>query len=111
MAKVKYDVTNVEPGTDFDTPIPVAAYKMQISDATVGTSKASIERGDPQEMITVEYEIVEDGEFKGRKVWDYIVLNDISQWKVRQLIDALGSKLKGTLDTDAIIGSRVLVRV
>ena len=79
-------------------------YRCKIVDCTEGQSKSS-----GKDMITVEYEIV-SGEYKGRKFWDYITLTDEAAWKLRQFVDALGRKDKGTLDTNAVIGERVLVR-
>lgn len=106
MAKIKFDVSGVEDRPDFDKPIPRGTYRCKITDITSGESKSS---GNP--MLTVEYEVSERGDHKGRKLWDYIVLNDASAWKLKQLTTALGLKAKGTLDTDAALGERVLVRV
>lgn len=105
MPKIKYDVSDVEPGRDFDTPLPKGTYRMKVADVTEGESKSS---GKP--MLTVEYEMP-TGEHKGRKLWDYIVLEESSAWKLRQFVDAVGAKAKGTLDTDKVVGERVLVRV
>lgn len=104
MAKIKYDVRDVEPSRDFETPIPVGLYKLVISNAVLKKSK----EGDP--MLELELEVPK-GEHKGRKVWEYIVMNESSEWKIRQLIDALGAKLKGTLDTDKLIGETLLTKV
>lgn len=104
MAKIKYDVQGVEPSREFDKPIPVGAYKMVISNCQEKESKSS---GEP--MIELELEVPK-GDHKGRKVWDYIVLSDSNDWKLRQLIDSLALKEKGTLDTDKIIGETILVR-
>ncbi len=106
MAKIKYDVSDVEPGVDYDTPIPRGVYRCKIADITVGESKSS---GNP--MITVEYEVLEKGDWKGRKLWDYIVLNDASAWKLRQFTDAVGVKAKGELDTDKLVGEIVMIKV
>lgn len=108
MAKIKYDVSDVEPSnqSDFSTPVPKGLYKCKVNEVSDGTSKSS---GKP--MLTVEYEIVQKGEWKGRRLWDYIVLDDSSAWKMRQFTDALGKKAKGTLDTNALAGEMVLVRV
>jgi hypothetical protein len=104
MAKIKYDVREVEPRKDFDEPIPVGVYKMVVASALVKKAKSS-----GNEMIELELE-VPAGEHKGRKVWEYIVLDESSEWKLRQLIDALGAKLKGTLDTDKMIGETIVVK-
>jgi hypothetical protein len=106
MAKVKYDVTDAPVGHDFDTPVPKGLYRCKINDVTEGESKSS---GKP--MLTVEYEITQKGDWKGRRLWDYIVLEDSSAWKLRQFVEALGLKAKGTLDTSAALGERLLVRV
>ncbi len=104
MGKIKYDVSDVEPGTDFDTPVPRGTYRCKITDCKEGESRAG------NDMLTIEYEIA-TGEWKNRKLWDYIVLDDSSAWKLRQFTDALGKRAKGTLDTDSVMGERVLVRV
>jgi Protein of unknown function (DUF669)/SAP domain len=104
MTVVKYDLRNVEPGQDFDTPIPVGLYKMKIAKLEEKESKS----GNP--MLELELE-VPSGDFKGRKVWDYIVLNEGSEWKLRQLVDALGLKAKGSLDTNKMQGEVLLVRI
>lgn len=104
MAKVKYDVSDVEPGQDFDTPVPRGTYKCKIVDVTEGTSSNN------NDMLTVEYEIV-SGEHKGRHLWDYIVLTKEAAWKMRNFVDALGKQAKGTLDTNAVIGEVVLIKV
>lgn len=106
MAKVKYNVSDVEERPDYDTPISRGVYKCKIADVTLGESKSS---GRP--MLTVEYEVVEKGEWKGRKLWDYIVLDDSSAWKLKQFTDALGLKAKGQLDTDDAIGEIVQIKV
>lgn len=103
MGKVKYDVSDVEAGTDFDTPVPRGTYRCKITDCKESKSKQD------NDMISIEYEIM-TGEWKNRKLWDYIVLDDSSAWKLRQFTDALGKRAKGTLDTNAVIGERVLVR-
>lgn len=105
MTKVKYNVKGVEPGKDFDTPIPVGLYTARISEAEEKTSNKS-----GNEMIALTLEIAH-GDWEGRMLWDYIVLNDASAWKMRQLIDALSMKDSGTLDLVKITGTMVQVRV
>lgn len=104
MAKIKYDVTGVEPSRDFGEPIPVGVYKMVISNCVKKKSQSG------NDMLELELEVPK-GEHKGRKVWEYIVLDENSEWKLRQLVDALSAKEKGTLDTDKIIGETIHVRV
>jgi hypothetical protein len=103
MAKIKYDVRDVEPSRSFDKPIPVGVYRMSIANALKRKSNSG------NDMLEIEMEVLK-GEHKGRKVWEYIVLDESSEWKVRQLIDALGEKLKGTLDTDKLIGKTLTIK-
>lgn len=110
MANVKYNVKGVEAGQDFDTPIPVNVYKARIVECVEGQSKSS-----GNDMLTVTLEIA-TGDWKGRKLWDYIVLNDASAWKLRQFLEAVGivgngKKEQGTFDPQAIVGTLLQVRV
>lgn len=104
MAKLKYDVSDVEPSTDFK-PLPVGLYVCRVTECEEGPSKSS---GREQLAVTLE---VAKGEHEGRLLWDYIGLDEPSEWKLRQLTDALGLKAKGTLDTDDIVGELIQVRV
>ena len=111
MGVLKFDMTGVEPGQDFDTPIPKGTYKMRILDIKDEPSKS-----DGRPMYTVELEVI-DGEYKGRRVWDYIkYADDTSQWKLRQLLEALRvisktGKQKGSFNPEKFIGDIVVVRV
>lgn len=102
---VKYDVRDVEPGQDFDTPFPAGIYVMEIESATKKQSKSSDEP-----MLELVLKVVK-GEHKGRKVWDYIVLNENSDWRMKQLVDALGEKGKGTLSENKVVGSKIKANI
>lgn len=104
MAKLKYDVSDVEPSSDFK-PIPVGLYVCRITECEQGPSKSS---GRDQVAITLE---VAKGDYEGRLLWDYIGLDEPSEWKFRQFIDAIGEKEKGSLDTDDVVGTLIQVRV
>lgn len=111
MAKLKFDLTDVEPGQDFDTPIPKGVYKMKINEIVDAPSKS-----DGGAMYTVELEVI-SGDFKGRRVWDYIKYEDESSaWKLAQLLEALEvigpkGKRKGSFDPDEYIGTVLVVKV
>lgn len=108
---LKFDLTDVEPGQDFDTPIPKGVYKMRILDIKDEPSKS-----DGRPMYTVELEVI-NGEWKGRRVWDYIKYeDDSSQWKLAQLLEALEvigekGKRKGSFNPAKFKGKVVVVRV
>lgn len=110
MGVLKFDLSEVEPGQDFDTPIPKGVYKMKIIDIVDGESKQ-----DGRPMYTVELEVVK-GDWKGRRLWDYIKYeDDSSQWKLAQLLEALQvigeKKRKGSFNPEKFIGTVVVVRV
>jgi hypothetical protein len=111
MTVLKFDLSDVEPGQDFDTPIPKGVYKMKILDIKDAPSKS-----DGGAMYTVELEVLK-GDFKGRRLWDYIKYeDDTSQWKLGQLLEALGvigkeGKRKGSFNPEKYIDSVVVVRV
>lgn len=101
---VNYDVTDVEGGQDFDTPFPAGIYSMKLETVNKTKSKSSDE---PMLEIILS---VTKGEHKGRKVWDYIVLNENSDWRMKQLVASLGMKEKGKI-TDKIQGKVVKVNI
>lgn len=98
----EYDVRGVEPGQDFSTPVPNALYKFRVADAAEEQSKSS-----GNDMIKLELEI-HSGEYKGRKVWDYVVFAESTDWKVRQFVDAFGLKEKGKVSAKKLIGEFVM---
>jgi hypothetical protein len=111
MTVLKFDLTDVEPGQDFDTPVPKGIYKMKILEIKDEPSKS-----DDRPMYTVELEIIK-GEWKGRRLWDYIKYeDDSSQWKLAQLLEALGviskdGKRKGSFNPAKFEGHVVVVKV
>lgn len=104
MSKITYDVSDVDSGSDFDTPIAKGLYTCVVEEIEETVAKSS---GDP--MLKVTYKIL-NGEFKNRQLWDYIVLTDAQEWKLSQFVAALGLKAKGTLDTNKAEGTKVQVR-
>lgn len=106
MAKIKFDVTDVEAREDFDEPLPKGVYKMRIVEIEETTSG-----NDGRPMLKVELEVAE-GDKKGRKLWDYIKHeDDSSAWKVLQLTQALELGGKGEIDTKKAEGRIVVVKV
>ena len=111
MTKIKYDVSDVDSGQDFDTPIPIGLYLCRIEE--IGDTPSQ-NTGEP--MLTVVLTVAK-GDWKGRKLWDYIVLNDNSKWKLRQFLEAVGHINKngkgtaGELDPQDYVGDLVQVKV
>ena len=108
--KIAYDVTDVESGQDFDTPVPIGVYRAKIDECEQTKSKAG------NEMLALTLEI-NRGDYKGRKLWEYIVLNEASAWKLRQFLEAVkiigpnGGKAKGELDPRKLVGTQIIVKV
>lgn len=101
MAKVKYDVSNVEKRT-FEVPKP-GVYEAHIHEMSHGDSSS----GNP--MFTVVFEITK-GDYKSSRIWYYILTDGSQEWRLREFTDALGLKPKGTIDTDALKGTVVQLR-
>jgi hypothetical protein len=109
--KLKFDVSASDPakatGSNFEPP-PAGTYNCRIDETTMGTTR----KGD--QMITAVYEII-DGQHKGKKLWDRIVLTKAAEWKLDQFLQALGvassKKRKGVLDLEEIVGERLTVKV
>ena len=109
--KLKYDVTASDAGkatgSNFEKPTP-GVYDARIDEITQKQSKS----GNPMLEVVVE---ITGPKFVGSKVWDYIVLNENSLWKLDQFLQAFGiastKKRKGTVDTDELLGETVKVRI
>lgn len=110
MPKVKYDLRDVEAAGGFDAP-PPGLYRAKLAECNQGKSKAG------NDMLTCIYEITR-GDFKGSRVWDYIVLGQegFPERKLRQFLEAVeqitGSKNeKGSFDPDAFEDTEVQLRL
>lgn len=66
--------------------IPTGRYTVEFFEPVVTTSNG----GDP--MIKIKLKIV-DGKEKGRYAFDQLVFGDSSLWKIKQLLELVGSKL------------------
>lgn len=112
MPKVKYDLRDVEAaGEGFDTP-PPGLYRAKLVECNEKESKSS---GNP--MLECVYELTR-GDFKGSKVWDYIVLGveGFPERKLRQFLEAVGKitgkrNAKGTFDPDDFEDADVQLRL
>jgi hypothetical protein len=78
---VKIDFTGVETG-GFDVPDGLYVLAVQVV-----TQKKSAEAGNP--YLSWEFK-VDDGKYKGRKLWDNTSLQPQALWKLRGLLEHLG---------------------
>jgi hypothetical protein len=106
VAKIKYDVSDVEPGGDFKQPKP-GLYNAKIDECESGKSKAG------NDQLRVVIKITDKGEFKGSNLFHYVPTDPNSPgfFRMEEFTRALGLRKKGTLDTDKIVGTPVQVRV
>lgn len=110
MPKVKYDLRDVEAAGGFDAP-PPGLYRAKLVECNMTQSKAG------NDMLECVYELIR-GDFKGSKVWDYIVLGveGFPERKLRQFLEAVehivGKKnAKGNFDPDEFEESEVQLRL
>jgi hypothetical protein len=108
MPKIKYDVRDVESSGGFETP-PPGLYKATLAECNLQESKKG------NEMLECIYELA-GGDYKGSRVWDYVVLNEASEWKLRQFLEAVGKVAgkrgaKGSFDPDEFEDAEVQVRL
>lgn len=99
--KIKYDMTGVKEG-DFEPPQP-GIYKMKIDLAEYRSEKNDIH---------VRFQVV-GGEYDGSWVHSYFPIANDHPFARRtaQLFKVLGIKVKGTVDTDTLLGKTLAVQV
>jgi hypothetical protein len=90
MANLSFNATNIDPSSNFET-IPAGQYPVQIAHSEMRPTK----RGDGQYLF-LELDIL-DGEFKGRKIFDRLNLQNpnpdavaIAQRALAQIAHAVG---------------------
>lgn len=108
MPKIKYDLRDVESSGGFETP-PPGLYRAKLAECNVKKSKAG------NDMLECIYELSR-GDYKGSRVWDYVVLNEASEWKLKQFLEAVGKiagkkSEKGAFDPDEFEDAEVQVRL
>ena len=112
MAKVTYDLTGVDDLPD-EPHAPVGTYIGKIEAAEFKNSSA----GNP--MIEVRWRLTHDASGSKLKesyqaVWDYPILEHDSKFvmgKTKAFMEAIGEKLKGTLDTNKMVGKKAQLKL
>lgn len=109
MAKVKFNVKGVEVRKGGGEPIPKGVYTCDIESCVVAKPQGKDQR------IEVVY-VVNDGDHKGRKLFDYINLeSEGAAWKLREFLETFGlvtgKKEVGEFDPSALVGESCNVRV
>jgi hypothetical protein len=99
---IKYDVSGVEPSEDRPL-IPVDVYTCKLVQCLDAKPSGKDRR------LELIFEIV-SGDYKGQKLYEYVVLNEASEWKLAEFIRSLGLKDKGNLDPNKILGTLLSVK-
>lgn len=104
MAKIKYDVSDVEVReANYAQPKP-GIYNVKIVEANPRLT-------DGKNDIEVIAEVTDKGEFQGARLWSYVNFGEASAWKLAEFTMALGLKQKGEIDTDKLVGKKCQVKV
>lgn len=110
MPRLTKDIARKVANTEYDPnksrtfePLPAGEYVCRLRgvEAKVASTGNS--------MWTTEWEVAEDGEFKGRRLWSNIVFTDAAMWKVKEFFYAFD--VPETTDTEDLIGECVRLYV
>jgi hypothetical protein len=112
MAKVKYDLSNVE-----DLPerehAPVGTYRLKVVSCEAKPSSNG------NSMLEVRFHVTHNASGKKVKedyndIWEYPILDHehpFVQNKTKNFLEAFGLKLKGDIDTDKMVGKSVQAKL
>lgn len=111
-AKLKYDVSGVEPGDSLNHAKP-GMYRAKVKEVTAKDSKSS---GNP--MLEIVFEVLPKKK-KYAQVWYYIVTggDNPQEGRLREFLEAVGEvkkgakKAKGALDPDKLVGTEVQIQL
>ena len=104
MPKITLDMKDYE--SSFD-PIPAGTYKCYLFDVKAKQFKSG------SEGFACTYNVAE-GKYKGRKLFDNLVLTPTAKWKLAQFWKAMTGEQATTIDTDmfkSFVGRLVEVKV
>jgi len=74
------------------TPLPVGVYNLRIEKVDIKKSKSN------NDMINLQL-VVTDGQYAGRYVFDQLAFTESSLWKIKTMLEVVGSKL---VDSDNV---------
>lgn len=93
---------NLEDVSDSFEPLPESQYFAKLTECTLMKSASG------KDMLKVVWVVI-DGEFEGRKLFDYVVLS--VDWKVKQYCTMAGIESGTQLDTNDFEGIEALLNV
>lgn len=121
MAKVKFDVSGVDPEDSAGVTgeqAPVGVYPAKIRSCEAGYAKG--ENGQPDKsrpMLIVEVSLLKPNGKPAAyyPVRDYVSFSDAAQWKLDQFLQAVGiasrNKRSGSFDTAKIVNKKLKIRI
>lgn len=89
---IKLDFSNIT-GGDFE-PIPAGDYTLEIEEVKEQVSKAG------NQMLNITFSVIDEGEYKGKKIFEYYVLTEKALWRLKELFIALGKDVDGVVAFD-----------
>lgn len=89
---IKLDFSNIT-GGDFE-PIPAGDYTLEIEEVKEQVSKAG------NQMLNITFSVIDEGEYKGRKIFEHYVLTEKALWRLKELFIALGKDVDGVVSFD-----------
>lgn len=101
---INLDFSNVT-GGNYE-PMPAGDYVLEIEDIEERVSKAG------NEMLNITFNVAE-GEYEGRKIFEFYVLTEKALWKLKDLLVALGINTEGQVDVsvDDLVGEMLIGNV
>jgi len=91
--------------SDFE-PIDPATYKLAVTNCDQKIGNTS---GNP--YLNIEFTVLDDDDFEGRKVFDIISLGESSLWKLKQFADSAGINIDDEFDTEDFVGEEITADV
>lgn len=86
---IKLDFSNIT-GGGFE-PIPAGDYTLEIEEVKEQVSKAG------NQMLNITFSVIDEGEYKGRKIFEHYVLTEKALWRLKELFIALGKDVDGVV--------------
>lgn len=78
-------------------PVPPGTYTLEIKEVEE-------KQGTKAAYLNIKFEIVDDEDYAGRKVFEMVSLSPDALWKLKELTEALGLDITDEFDTEDLLG-------
>lgn len=94
-------------GVKDPVPVPPGWYTVVVAK---GTDRTTAKNND--DMISLTYEILDEGDYKGEKVFDNLVFTEGALPNVKVALEAMGMELSDDVDFEAsdLVGRTLMIR-